>query len=99
MPNTNHRDHCDTDDRHDDYSGLSKAARIEEYEDRRLTLGEEPDLDQFLVGLSDSERNDVLRDLMLSKFFLAIGRAYRAKRVSRVASSPLWRKTTGNDGR
>jgi len=98
MSDTNHKDRCCVDDGDTDYSRLSKAARIEEYEDRRLALGEEPDLNELLRGLSSRERKDILPDLKLSRLFVDIGIKYRQRRASSMDGSRFRQKESENGG-
>lgn len=70
------KDQCLVDDLSFDHRSLSRAARIEEYEDKLLAR-EEPDLRRLLGGLKDSEKNNLLLDLKLRKLLVNEGRIRR----------------------
>ena len=58
----------------DDFSELSMAARVEEYEEM-LFRGLQPDLDSLLAGLSDKERHEVLLEFALVNAILTAARS------------------------
>ena len=76
MSRKNNNQHCFIDDLNCDLCSLSKAARIEEYEEK-LLVGEEPDLKRLLTGLKNSEKSDVLTNLKLSKLLVNEGKSRR----------------------
>ena len=76
MSRKSNKDQCLIDDLPFDHRSLSNAARIEEYEEK-LLAGEEPDLKRLLAGLEDSEKDDLLINLKLSRLLVNNGRKRR----------------------
>lgn len=72
MSSKRHKQHCFIDDLTCDYRSLSKAARVEEYEEK-LLKGEEPDLKRLLSGLKNGEKSELLENLKLSKLLVNEG--------------------------
>lgn len=78
MSHKSNKHHCFIDDLNCDHRRLSKAARIEEYEEQ-LLIGEKPDLKRLLLGLENSEKSDFLVNLRLSKLLVNEGIRLREK--------------------
>lgn len=87
MSHKSNKHHCFIDELNCDHCRLSKAARIEEYEEQ-LLRGEEPDLKRLLLGLKNSEKSDFLVNLRLSK--LLVNEGIRRREKAAKLSNSRW---------
>lgn len=91
MSHKSNKHHCFIDDLTCDYRSLSKAARVEEYEEK-LLIGEDPDLKRLLSGLKNGEKSDLLANLKLSKLLVNEGISRREAATQLSNSSWLARQ-------